>query len=244
MAGNSKSNTGDYSIKSFIGAIAKSGGMSMSNLYEARFDNIPDALKTALGKAGFGNLGSASDTAYTTLTLLCEEASLPGMMANTGQTTGVYMGEGPVNYAHTQAFTDITLGWTCDANLLPLKFVNTWMRHIFDGPVVDNTSSNFGSARVNRVQYPNDYQAKMTIVKAERGKNNTLEGIGGIYTLHDIFPYSIQSTPVSYGSSTLLKVSASFYYRRWEFEGVNVKKSRPSGSFNSIGDITGSQVSQ
>ena len=241
MAGNNTSNTGDYNIKSFIGAIARSGGMSMSNLYEARFDDVPQKLQDALSGAGFSNLGASSDTAYTTLTLLCEEASLPGMMANTGQTTGVYMGEGQVNYAHTQAFTDITLGWTCDANLLPLKFINTWMRHIFGGNEKELTTD-FSNARVNRVQYPKDYQAKMTIIKAERGKNNTLEGIGGIYTLHDVFPYSIQSTPVSYGSSTLLKVSASFYYRRWEFENVNIKTSRPSGSFNSIGDITGAQV--
>jgi len=238
MAGSNTSNTGNYNIKSFIGAIARSGGMSMSNLYEARFDDVPDALKTALKKNGFGDLGSSSDTAYTTLTLLCEEASLPGMMANTGQTTGVYMGEGQVNYAHTQSFTDITLGWTCDANLLPLKFINAWVRHIFDAD-----DEKYGTnARQNRVQYPDDYQAKMTIIKAERGKNNTLEGIGGIYTLHDVFPYSIQSTPVSYGSSTLLKVSASFYYRRWEFENINIHTKRPGGSFNSIGDITGSQV--
>jgi len=237
MAGSQTSNTGNYNIKSFIGAIARSGGMSMSNLYEARFDDVPGPLKTALSGAGFSDLSSSSDTAYTTLTLLCEEASLPGMMASTGQTTGVYMGEGQVNYAHTQSFTDITLGWTCDANLLPLKFINTWMRFIFDA---DNKP--YDRARQNRVQYPDDYQAKMTIIKAERGKNNTLEGIGGIYTLHDVFPYSIQSTPVSYGSSTLLKVSASFYYRRWEFQNINIHTVRPSGGFNSIGDITGSQV--
>ena len=78
------------------------------------------------------DLSNASDTAYAALTLFCEEASLPGMMANTGQTTGVYMGEGQVNYAHTKSFTDITLGWTCDANLLPLKFLNTWIDFIFD----------------------------------------------------------------------------------------------------------------
>ena len=147
MAGSNTSNTGDYNIKSFIGAIARSGGMSMSNLYEARFDDVPGPLKTALSGAGFSDLSSSSDTAYTTLTLLCEEASLPGMMASTGQTTGVYMGEGQVNYAHTQSFTDITLGWTCDANLLPLKFINTWMRFIFDA---DNKP--YDRARQNRVQ--------------------------------------------------------------------------------------------
>ena len=194
--------------------------MSMSNLYEARFEfsDKHAALKSDLKSIGFGDLSTASDTAYAALTLMCEEASLPGMMANTGQTTGVYMGEGQVNYAHTKSFTDITLGWTCDANLLPLKFLNTWMKFIFD-----SDSNTIGNLKTNRVRYPEEYQCKMEIVKAERGPNNTLERVGGIYTLHDIYPYSIQSTPVSYGSSTLLKVSASFYYRRWSFESINIK---------------------
>ena len=212
--------TGDYNIEGFLGSIKKSGGMSMSNLYEARFEfnNKHDLLKSDLKAIGFGDLSNASDTAYAALTLMCEEASLPGMMANTGQTTGVYMGEGQVNYAHTKSFTDITLGWTCDANLLPLKFLNTWMKFIFD-----SDSTTIGNLKTNRVRYPEEYQCKMEIVKAERGPNNTLERVGGIYTLHDIYPYSIQSTPVSYGSSTLLKVSASFYYRRWSFESINIK---------------------
>lgn len=213
--------TGDYNIQEFLGSIQKSGGMSMSNLYEARFEfnNKHDLLKSDLKSIGFGDLSTASDTAYAALTLMCEEASLPGMMANTGQTTGVYMGEGQVNYAHTKSFTDITLGWTCDANLLPLKFVNTWMKFIFDADGKD-----FSTAKVNRVRFPEEYQCQLKIVKAERGAENTLQRVGGIYTLHDIYPYSIQSTPVSYGTSTLLKVSASFYYRRWSFESINVIK--------------------
>jgi len=212
--------TGDYNIEGFLGSIKKSGGMSMSNLYEARFEfsDKHAALKSDLKSIGFGDLSTASDTAYAALTLMCEEASLPGMMANTGQTTGVFMGEGQVNYAHTKSFTDITLGWTCDANLLPLKFVNTWMKFIFDAD-----STTFSTAKANRVRFPEEYQCELKIVKAERGPNNTLERVGGIYTLHDIYPYSIQSTPVSYGSSTLLKVSASFYYRRWSFESINIK---------------------
>ena len=220
MAGK-YTHTGDYNIRKFLGTIEKTGGMSMSNLFEARFSFSGDKhkdLKSDLGKMGFADLSNNSDTAYTALTLFCEEASLPGMMANTGQTTGVYMGEGQVNYAHTKSFTDITLGWTCDANLLPLKFVNTWMKFIFDAD-----STTLSTAKANRVRFPEEYQCELKIVKAERGPSNTLERVGGIYTLHDIYPYSIQSTPVSYGSSTLLKVSASFYYRRWSFESINIK---------------------
>lgn len=223
--------TGGTNVRGFLGSIAASGGMSMSNMYEARFEGFSSELTTSLGLAGFQNLNTNAG-AYSALTAFCEEASLPGMQAMTGSTTGVYMGEGAVNYAHTKSFTDITLGWQCDANLLPLKFLNKWMGFIFgdENPTTktNGTATTPGRLKINRVAYPETYQCRLIIKKAERGENDSLAGVGGIYTLHDVFPYSIQSTPVSYGASTLLKVSASFYYRRWDFEYADIKKTRPN----------------
>jgi hypothetical protein len=209
--------TSNTSIASFLGGIANSGGMSMSNIYEVRFEGFKSNLAQALSIAGFANLTGAG--AYSLLTTLCEEASLPGIMANSGQTTGVYMGEGQVNYAHTKSYQDLTLGWTCDANLIPLKFLNTWMQFIFP----DTASADKGRFSVNRVNYPEEYMCPtLKIIKAERGPNGSLDRVAGIYTLYDVWPYSIQSTPVSSGSSTLMKVSAAFYYRRWTFESKNI----------------------
>ena len=220
--------TGQTGVKGFLGSIAASGGMSMSNMYEARFEpgGFSDALTNAFGEAGFKNLSTTAG-AYSALTAFCEEASLPGMQAMTGSTTGVHMGEGAVNYAHTKSFTDITLGWTCDANLLPLKFLNKWMTFIF-GDAKDSattTQVTKGSYMINRVRYPDEYQCKRLVIKkGERNAGDSLGRIAGIYTLYDVFPYSIQSTPVSYGASTLLKVSASFYYRRWDFQPEQISK--------------------
>jgi hypothetical protein len=208
-----------YGIGGFLGAISKSGGMATSNIYGVEFENLSRKLKDRMVDPGFTSWGSG--TAYEAFSLLCEEASLPGMQAMTGQTTGVYMGEGQVNYAHTKSYTDITLGWTCDANMLPLKFVNAWLGFIFgdDDKTISETK---GRYRMNRVQYPDDYQCQIKITKAERNSSLTLGRVSGIYTLHDAWPYSIQSTPVSYGATTLLKVTASFYYRRWDFEYKNI----------------------
>jgi len=213
--------TGDSSIQSFLGGISGSGGMSMSNLYEVRFDfSGKTLLQSKLSGAGFADLRTTNGaTAYDMLTLLCEEASLPGVMANTGQTTGVYMGEGQVNYAHTRSFQDITLGWTCDSNLLPLKFLNAWMGVVFRDTDGSNTENGRGGRfGAYTVSYPDEYQCEMVITKGERNNSSTLGRVPGIYRLHDAWPYSIQSTPVSYGSSTLLKVTASFYFRRWDFQ--------------------------
>ena len=207
-----------YGIQGFLAAVSKSGGMATSNMYAVEFKNISRNLKENFVKPGFSQFTEGS--AYEFLTLLCEEASLPGMQAMTGSTTGVHMVEGTVNYAHTKSFTDITLGWTCDANMVPLKFVNAWMGFIFGDDA--STTKEAASYRINRVQYPEDYQCQIVITKAERAKKNPLGRVSGIYTLYDAFPYSIQSTPISYGATTLLKVSASFYFRRWAFDYKNI----------------------
>lgn len=210
--------TGTTTVSSFLGNIAKSGGVAFSNTFEVEF-NYRTASKLAeqFVDAGFNN----KDTAETMLTLLCEEASLPGILANSGQTTGVLLGEGQVNYAHTKSYQDISLGWICDGNLTPVKFLNAWMKAIY--PDTGGASAQ-GKYSVNRVNYPDDYQCEITIRKAERSGTSTLGRQNGIYTLYNAWPYSIQSTPLAYGTSQLLKITASFYYRRWKFDGNLVEE--------------------
>lgn len=202
-------------IHNFLETIARQGGLAFSNTYEVTFGKFGTALEQELTNAGF--VSKDFGGALYNMELLCEEASLPGMMANTGQTTGMYLGEGQVNYAHTKSYQDLTLGWTCDANLSSLKFLNAWMKAIF--VETGGGSGQAGRYTTTRLNYPEEYRCRtMTILKAERNKNNTVSRGGGLYTFNEIWPYAIQSTPVSYGSSQLLKVTASFYYRNWRFE--------------------------
>lgn len=204
--------TGAKKISDFLGVLGKQGGVSLSNTFEVTFkyNESPGKLKDFMKTNGF----NASGEALKNLTLFCEEASLPGVMANTGQTTGVRMGEGQVNYAHTRSFQDISFGWICDADMLPVKFLNAWMKCIFNDQ--DTADGRSGTTRLN---YPDDYQCEVTVRKAERDPDSTLGRESGLYTLFNAWPYSIQSTPLSYGSYQLLKITASFYYRRWKFDG-------------------------
>lgn len=206
--------TGKTTIKQFLTAIAQTGGVSFSNNFEVVFKyQGKTELQAKLNETGFSR---ATTGAEKTLTLLCEEASLPGILANSGQTTGVRMGEGQRSYAHTKSYQDISFGWICDANLLPLKFLNAWMKVIYPDQAGEGANGRYST---NRVSYPDDYQCEIEIRKAERSLTSTLGRQTGIYTLYDAWPYSIQSTPLSYGTSQLLKVTASFYYRRWKFDG-------------------------
>lgn len=219
MADDTKRSKG---INGFLASISKQGGVAFSNTYEVEFYGFGDKLKDVMSDAGFFEESrGVSGSAMFNLQLLCEEASLPGMMANTGQTTGRYLGEGQVNYAHTKSFQDLTLGWICDANLSPLKFLNAWMAAIFD-----ESSARPGRYSTTRLNYPEEYMCRqLKIKKAERNNQGTIQRGGGVYSLNEVWPYAIQSTPLSYGSSQLLKVTGSFYYRNWKYE-----SSGPAGS--------------
>jgi hypothetical protein len=202
MAGS----TSNYPISQFLSKTLKDG-VALSNTFEVTFD-FDGGLQQSLSRAGFNE----NQAALQSLTVLCEEASLPGMMANTGQTTGVILGEGQINYAHTKSYQDISLSWICDGNLLPLKFLNAWMGLIF------NDADGDGRFSTTRLSYPDTYMCKkMTILKGERNESGTLSRNPRQYEFYNVWPYSVQSTPLSYGSSQLLSVSASFYYRKWKF---------------------------
>ena len=122
--------------------MAAQGGMSYSNNFDVQFDfsgktnlkkrftDLGVSMSSASGEA------SADDTAInvsteSVLKIFCEEAQLPNVQAATGTYSGRRLGEGSVNYAHTKLYTDFQLGWMCDANMTPLKFLNAWYSFIF-----------------------------------------------------------------------------------------------------------------
>ena len=130
--------------------MASQGGMSMSNNFDVEFEftSKNGDLVKRMNNLGIGfknnwNLiadDSLLDTsAGSVLKIFCEEAQLPNVQAATGQYTGRRLGEGSVNYAHTKLYTDFQLGWMCDANMTPLKFLNAWYSFIFGEFGADGT---------------------------------------------------------------------------------------------------------
>lgn len=187
--------------------------------------------------------------ASTILKVFCEEAQLPNVQAATGQTTGIRLGEGQVNYAHTKMYTDFQLGWMCDANMTPLKFLNAWYSFIFsesdaggndmfkDGSgynttnlsieQLKNSAGNRNSPdRQIRLRYPSEYQCNVTIIKTEKGASAPNERGSMMYTLMDVFPYSIDAVPLSYGASQVTKVTANFYYSKFSIVYNNITGNR------------------
>jgi len=191
------------SINDFVNTMK--GGMAMSSEFEVSFIFPNDDLKSVVQGALSGVHTLASDDI---ITMFCNEAQLPNVSSLTGQTNGVYMGEGQVNYSYGKLFTDVSLGWYCDKNMMPLKFLQEWHNYQFyygsgnKTPIRENRLFNTSLTRqdlVSRVRYPDEYQDR-TVMK---------------YTLLDAFPHSIDATPLSYGSSQLVNVSANFYYSKF-----------------------------
>ena len=205
------------SINDFVNTMK--GGMAMSSEFEVSFIFPNDDLKSVVQGALSGVHTLASDDI---ITMFCNEAQLPNVSSLTGQTNGVYMGEGQVNYSYGKLFTDVSLGWYCDKNMMPLKFLQEWHNYQFyygsedKTPIRENRLFNTSLTRqdlVSRVKYPDDYQAKIIIKKTERVKD--VDTTVMQYTLLDAFPHSIDATPLSYGSSQLVNVSANFYYSKF-----------------------------
>ena len=236
----------------FIDVIAQQGGMSYSNNFDVVFQfNGPshDKIRDRFEKIGL-NFGKASTSAADTdanlkgsnaadvLKMFCEEAQLPNVQATTGNLTGVRLGEGQINYATTKLYTDFQLGWMCDANMTPLKFLNSWQSFIFnekdsyDNDVLDQTgkyvrknanlvelkseTGTLGSREKSiRLKYPDQYQCNVTITKTEKGKSAANSRASMMYTMIDCFPYAIDAVPLSYGASQVTKVTANFYYSKY-----------------------------
>jgi len=136
--------------------IVKQGGMSMSNNFDVQFEwkDSNSDLKSHLKRMGidFDQAPSDKDDSSNpakvadVLKMFCEEAQLPNVQAATGTYTGRRMGEGSVNYAHSKLYTDFQLGWMCDANMTPLKFLNALHTFIFGEYNLSGGQNIYGTA--------------------------------------------------------------------------------------------------
>ena len=220
--------------------IATAGGVASSNLFKVTFqedqrsatksenivfsklkDVLPGFIKTQLA----GDNADGGPARW--ISLMCDEANLPGTQFATGQLNGLYTGSGQYKYPHTRMFNDLTLSWVCDANMTPLKFLNTWMSSIYEETDADSkkyttilqTSPSDvkyrDRNRSTRLTFPDEYTMSCSILKAEKNNKSELGRPSIRYFLEGVYPYAIDSTPLSSGTTQLVKVSANFYYERW-----------------------------
>ena len=193
-----------------------SGGMSVANSF------VVEILEGD-GKPGANNI----------FEFLCDEAQLPNVQAATGTMEGRYVGEGQVNYPHTRVFTEIQLGFQCDANMTPLKYLNDWYGQIFNETPTRAATNYEGrpgtplaANRSNKLQLPKSYCKTVRITKTERGPKTT-NGLrpSVTYLLERAWPFAIDAVPLQFGSAQLTKVTCQLYYTRHTIVHNDITKS-------------------
>ena len=115
-------------IDQFMSKIGRQRGMSLTTGFDVIFE-LPETL------ASLNPYYKGDDKEI--VRMLCDEAQLPNVQTATGQLSGRFLGEAAVQYPHSRLYTDVGLGFLCDAKMIPLKFFNYWYDWMFgDGRTV------------------------------------------------------------------------------------------------------------
>lgn len=156
--------------------------------------------------------------------LSCSEASLPGASLMTNEITDDHTGvtERP---AYRRQYDDrIDFTFYVDRNYGIINFFERWISYC----VGENNQSNLDDRNYfYRANFPDDYQTDaLYITKFERDySENALE-----YKFIRAYPLSINSMPVSYESSQLLKCTVSFSFVRYVRNKVKSERPQVVGS--------------
>ncbi len=203
------------SINNFLATMNANGGMSLANSF----------LVQIIGDSGTPD----EDNIFE---FLCDEAQLPNINAATGTIEGRYTGEGQVNYPHTRVFTEVQLGFQCDANMTPLKYLNTWYGSVFGEPPIEDgqtlegiSSTPYSANRTNKLQLPKSYCRTVKITKTEIGPEDAPLRPSVTYLLERAWPFAIDAVPLQFGSTLLTKVTCQLYYTRHTILHNNITQS-------------------
>jgi hypothetical protein len=149
----------------------------------------------------------------------CSEASLPGSSLITNEINDDRTGV-TERLAYRRQYDDrIDFTFYVDNDYKIIKFFESWIAYCAGEDLQEDLVKREYFYRVN---YPQNYQTdSLYVTKFERDINGGLE-----YRFIGAYPISINSMPVSYDSSELLKCSVSFSYMRYV---ISKQLREPSG---------------
>lgn len=177
------------------------------------------------GSNGF--IGSRVGTGiklYDRLSLACFDASLPGSTLATHDINNDFTGVSE-KHVYRRLYDDrADFSFYVDAEeYYAIKFFESWMSF-----AVNEQNRNINKRWYTyRVNYPDSYCSDgMSITKFERSQGSATL----VYKFIKAFPISINSIPISYESSELLKCTVSFAYSRYYIDGTTGFNSSPTST--------------
>ena len=178
--------------------------------------------------------------------LMCSEAVLPGSNLATFEINNDRTGV-TEKHVHRRIFDDrIDLTFYVDAGLYqPIKFFEQWISYITNGRNISEGDQDTQLMQDNydyRIKYPDSYIASsgLKVTKFEKDHQNLLQ-----YEFIRVFPLAINSMPVSYDASSLLKCTVSLSYVRYILKNLHrtaaYSQTTPRGQarFNAAGLAAG-----
>jgi len=147
------------------------------------------------------------------INLSCSETSLPGSALMTHELKDDYIGV-TEKIAYRKSYDDnLSLTFYVNHDHDQIKFFEGWIRYIAGEPMVGEATSTTVDLNTynHRFRFRSQYASTIYINKFERD-------YGSVYTRYkflDAYPSSINSMPLSYDSSQLLKCTINFNFTRY-----------------------------
>ena len=186
------------------------GPLAQTNHFLVTFSALTPSVEAYLN--GYSGISDVKPFLSRTAGILCNAASLPTTAYATADIRDNFMGV-PQQFAHTRIYTDIDFQFYIDEDYTLLKIFEGWMEYISSG--ANDFTTQEDRAFYRRMKYPDSYKCNtMYINKFEKNYKRTLR-----YRFVNVFPKSMSSVPVSYGTADILKVSVSFNYDRYIVNG-------------------------
>ena len=187
---------------------------------------FPSALRSLLG------------VNQRSFNLSCSDASLPGSQLSTfeinNDRTGVterhayrrqFDGKIDLTFYVMISPSNVDAQSATPNRYLPIRFFEGWMKYISSEKSADIAAPNYAY----RMRYPKDYYGGLSVIKYERDYSSYLT-----YNFLSVFPVAVNSMPVSYEASELLKTTVSLSYTRYYITDVAGSKSETEVSNENI----------
>ncbi len=189
---------------------------ALTSHYSVLITGVPSTAQTFISQNA-----QISSTPVEYLELSCCEASLPGSSLATLDIMNDHTGVNE-KHAYRRLYDDrADFTFYVDHDYVPIRFFEAWMRYITTEQRSKGIANRTFTSRPTWVDnYATD---QITIEKFERDYNSSLT-----YKFIKAFPVSINSIPVSYESSNLLKVTVSFVYSRYYIDNFTGAPAQPS----------------
>lgn len=207
-----------------------SHGVASQNLYQIYFDISTDnILARVLSNLGFDIRNKNKFSAYNKLCLLCNSVTFPGMTTTTSNITSALPGYN-IQFPISASNHELSMTFIMDADMLPYKFFQTWLRTI--SPKIYDDSYTTPIAIKSR--FYSDVVQNMLIYKfADKPEdwNYVKEGTGyavkpkGTLASSDMIVKIIECYPINIGSvnfsyehqSSFMTFNVSLAYRDYEY---------------------------